>query len=334
MSSKTANYNLHKIDLNDSPPDITVLNQNFDIIDEKLKEVEDGSSDISAESIGALSTSGGEMTGQLQVPKILFDRSNGAYGDGGIYKANDSGNASTQIMDRGSNNKFAILAVNGQTQGLSLTFGTQNDDGTSTTTSVNQIYHEGNIPTPNKIGAVAKTGDTMSGNLEFKKAENGSSTIFKNHSSSADYGLVIKDTDKDGDYVSLSLQAANNGITFRDTSGIIHNIFHDGNTSKLATAIQSLIDSGVISMSAVKSVQRGVITASTDEYYNPKTTDKTINAVDMSKTMVLASSNKEDERYSLEHGSLYLYSSTKLRFIPPTSGSGSASIRYEVVEFH
>lgn len=253
MSSKTANYNLHKIDLNDSPPDITVLNQNFDILDEKLKEVEDGSSDISAESIGALPTSGGKMTGQLQVPKILFDRSNGAYGDGGIYKANDSGNASTQIMDRGSNNKFAILAVNGQTQGLSLTFGTLNDDGTNTTTSVNQIYHEGNIPTPNEIGAVAKTGDTMSGNLEFKKAENGSSTIFKNHSSSADYGLVIKDTDKDGDYVSLSLQAANNGITFRDTSGTIHNIFHDGNTSKLATAIQSLIDSGVIEVGGFKS---------------------------------------------------------------------------------
>ena len=36
MSSKTTNYNLHKIDLNDSPPDITVLNQNFDTIDEKL----------------------------------------------------------------------------------------------------------------------------------------------------------------------------------------------------------------------------------------------------------------------------------------------------------
>lgn len=41
MSSKTTNYNLHKIDLTDSPPDITVLNQNADIIDEKLKEVED-----------------------------------------------------------------------------------------------------------------------------------------------------------------------------------------------------------------------------------------------------------------------------------------------------
>lgn len=36
MSSKTTNYNMHKIDLADSPPDITVLNQNFDKIDEEM----------------------------------------------------------------------------------------------------------------------------------------------------------------------------------------------------------------------------------------------------------------------------------------------------------
>jgi hypothetical protein len=37
MSSKTTNYNLHKIDLTDAPPDITVLNQNWDTIDAELK---------------------------------------------------------------------------------------------------------------------------------------------------------------------------------------------------------------------------------------------------------------------------------------------------------
>lgn len=48
MSSKTTNYNLHKIDLADSPPDITVLNQNFDILDEKLKELESGGDKVSS----------------------------------------------------------------------------------------------------------------------------------------------------------------------------------------------------------------------------------------------------------------------------------------------
>jgi hypothetical protein len=36
MASTTTNFNLHKIDLTDAPPDITVLNQNWDIIDENL----------------------------------------------------------------------------------------------------------------------------------------------------------------------------------------------------------------------------------------------------------------------------------------------------------
>ena len=39
MASKTPNLNLHKIDLTDAPPDITVLNQNWDILDEKLSNV-------------------------------------------------------------------------------------------------------------------------------------------------------------------------------------------------------------------------------------------------------------------------------------------------------
>lgn len=36
MASKTTNFKLHKIDLTDAPPDITVLNGNFDTIDSEL----------------------------------------------------------------------------------------------------------------------------------------------------------------------------------------------------------------------------------------------------------------------------------------------------------
>lgn len=36
MATSTTNYGLHKIDLTDAPPDITVLNPNFDKIDEQL----------------------------------------------------------------------------------------------------------------------------------------------------------------------------------------------------------------------------------------------------------------------------------------------------------
>lgn len=41
MAKKTTNYNLHKIDLTDAPPDITVLNPNFDTIDTELKKTTD-----------------------------------------------------------------------------------------------------------------------------------------------------------------------------------------------------------------------------------------------------------------------------------------------------
>lgn len=47
MATYTPNYNLVKIDLNDAPPDITVINQNWDTLDEKMKEaIEGGASEI------------------------------------------------------------------------------------------------------------------------------------------------------------------------------------------------------------------------------------------------------------------------------------------------
>lgn len=41
MAQYTTNYNLTKIDLTDAPPDITVLNPNWDTIDETLKTIAD-----------------------------------------------------------------------------------------------------------------------------------------------------------------------------------------------------------------------------------------------------------------------------------------------------
>ena len=51
MSTKTTNYNLHKIDLTDAPPDITVLNSNWDTIDAKLKELSETSSASSVTNV-------------------------------------------------------------------------------------------------------------------------------------------------------------------------------------------------------------------------------------------------------------------------------------------
>lgn len=45
MSSKTPNFNLHKIDLTDAPPDITMINPNWDTIDTQLKSLKDSIDD-------------------------------------------------------------------------------------------------------------------------------------------------------------------------------------------------------------------------------------------------------------------------------------------------
>lgn len=45
MAGKTTNYSLNTIDLTDSPPDITVLNENMEIIDNQMKENADKASE-------------------------------------------------------------------------------------------------------------------------------------------------------------------------------------------------------------------------------------------------------------------------------------------------
>jgi hypothetical protein len=45
---------------------------------------------------------------------------------------------------------------------------------------------------------VKKAGDTMSGDLNLQKVQNGKSKIYKNHSNSADYGLSLLDETSNG----------------------------------------------------------------------------------------------------------------------------------------
>lgn len=56
MASKTTNFNLHKIELTDAPPDITVLNQNWDTIDTQLKQAQDDAATASEDASTALLT--------------------------------------------------------------------------------------------------------------------------------------------------------------------------------------------------------------------------------------------------------------------------------------
>lgn len=139
MSSKTTNYNLHKIDLNDSPPDITVLNQNFDIIDDVLKD-----HTHTPEEVGAVPIEGGTITGNL------------------LYLENGKGHIEstanhmqmTSFDTAKNNNNFRSLAVNNKVGRADLDSAVILHDCINGTTKQYKIYGEHNKPNADSMGAI------------------------------------------------------------------------------------------------------------------------------------------------------------------------------------
>ena len=113
-------------------------------------------------------------------------------------------------------------------------------DGASTSAHISNTNNPHGV-TAAQVGAVAKTGDTMTGDLTIKKSAlpslnfgtdgAGTATIFKNASSSVEDGLHIKDVDTDGTYAALRLKkieglASCLSLNFDGTS---YNVYHAGN---------------------------------------------------------------------------------------------------------
>lgn len=100
--------------------------------------------------------------------------------------------------------------------------------------------------------------------------------------------------------------------------------------SELATAIKSLIDSGMISMSAVKSVQRGVVNIESASGSYHSATAK-INAVDVSRSIILVSGY-------MTAGSTVLFSgefvdSTTIKIHKIASHTFTAVAQYQIIEY-
>lgn len=70
MAKKTTNFNLHKIDLTDAPPDITVLNENFDIIDAELHTLKEEGGGAPSYTYGTVDLIAGESP--LETGKLHF----------------------------------------------------------------------------------------------------------------------------------------------------------------------------------------------------------------------------------------------------------------------
>lgn len=96
---KTTNYQMNKPELTDSPPDITVLNGNFDIIDEKLFAIIKAWEDFKA--------TGGEVGGPIILPYGKIFNSGSAF----LIEANDDSSVMLRTT-RSSDNRKGDLVIN------------------------------------------------------------------------------------------------------------------------------------------------------------------------------------------------------------------------------
>lgn len=96
---KTTNYQMNKPELTDSPPDITVLNGNFDILDEKLFAVIKAWEDFKA--------SGGEIGGPITLPYGKIFNSGSAF----LIEGKDDSSVMFRTT-RSSDNRKGDLVIN------------------------------------------------------------------------------------------------------------------------------------------------------------------------------------------------------------------------------
>lgn len=85
-------------------------------------------------------------------------------------------------------------------------------------------------------GNLPLNGGMLTGNLYFKKVENGQGMVYKDHNTGNDYGMVLRDDDASGNSVRMLLSALSNAIRFRDTTGTYNDIIHSGNITDYVAA--------------------------------------------------------------------------------------------------
>lgn len=111
---------------------------------------------------------------------------------------------------------------------------------TEWTSEWHKIFDTGNTPTPSEVGAVALSGDTMTGDLIIDKAiaavklktAKGSANFFKNANTANDLGTTISDVTADGVTDRVILSAARSivdKLRLVTHDGITHYILHTGN---------------------------------------------------------------------------------------------------------
>lgn len=185
---------------------------------------------------GTVRKTGDTMTGNLTIQKASFPQVvalNTGTGRAAYLQAADDNSVVMQNRKDSTNRTSLILhAEAGGDSGMLRLYRTSGDGAAGY-----KVYHEGNKPDPAAIGAVAKAGDTMTGWLNFKQAENGYSSIFKNNTHEADYGSGFYDYSNSGALVGLNLSGQGQTASLSFSSGA-YDILHTGNMDSLISSLR------------------------------------------------------------------------------------------------
>lgn len=69
----------------------------------------------------------------------------------------------------------------------------------------------------------------MTGALNLQTVNNGSGRLQKSHSATADYGTIVRDYDKNGNFLSVVIRAALGTVSVAGSDGVAKEIYHTGN---------------------------------------------------------------------------------------------------------
>jgi len=135
--------------------------------------------------------------------KLYFQKAEN--GSGMIHKNHSSeSDYGMQIRDFDDQLNSAILQVSGELQKANLILQKANESA-----AVYELYHSGNKPDVSDIGAVAKTGDTMTGSLEI---ESSTYPILKLHNTTSDSACTISENPNATYIASYNVDNDNNNF--------------------------------------------------------------------------------------------------------------------------
>lgn len=187
-------------------------------------------------AIGAVAKTGDTMTGDLYMssssPTIrMTNESTGSFSAMGA-SANSANLYCRNVAD--SLDNYRSVALFNSTGSSDIKNAIRLADVTNGKATYYYVYGTHNKPTPDDIGALSSYGGNIAGTITVNKYDNGYGSITKNHSTSADYGMYLRDVSSDEKVATLIVSGATQKASLSlkpSASGTAstYEIYHEGN---------------------------------------------------------------------------------------------------------